>query len=246
MVLGRGGIHDMPPSNPFTNEGMEGEDDDDDDDSINSDGYVNGDDAYAEYGETASSSNANKKTGRVELWKDDIRAKNKASKDIGGHSFEMVPLSNGKDAGDFNYDNEDDVLHGDDDDDEHIRQPHQHSSSYTSFSGDDYATSNTWLPKRVYQYLYPPNVPRAVQLCRPENIAVPACYLLVGLLQGLSGPFTNVYPLDLNASEAQQESTYYFLLALYHVNALFCSCTPIPTTSFSHLYITNNRQRYQA
>jgi len=33
---------------------------------------------------------------------------------------------------------------------------------------------------------------------------VPACYLLVGLLQGLSGPFTNVYPLDLNASEAQQ------------------------------------------
>jgi len=37
-----------------------------------------------------------------------------------------------------------------------------------------------------------------------ENIAVPACYLLVGLLQGLSGPFTNVYPLDLNASEAQQ------------------------------------------
>jgi hypothetical protein len=39
---------------------------------------------------------------------------------------------------------------------------------------------------------------------RRENLAIPACYLLVGILQGLSGPLINVYPLDLGATEAQQ------------------------------------------
>lgn len=84
------------------------------------------------------------------------------------------------------------------------RRAGRHRRAALPFSGDDYATSHTRLPKRLYQYIFPPEAPRAVQLFRPENIAVPACYLLVGLLQGLSGPFTNVYPLDLNASEAQQ------------------------------------------
>ena len=62
----------------------------------------------------------------------------------------------------------------------------------------------TILPRSVYNWLYPPGVPRECQLLRKENIAIPACYLLVGILQGLSGPLINVYPLDLNATEAQQ------------------------------------------
>jgi len=53
-------------------------------------------------------------------------------------------------------------------------------------------------------FLYPPNLPRSCQLLRKENIAVPLCYLLVGLLQGLSSPLINVFPIDLGATEAQQ------------------------------------------
>ena len=63
---------------------------------------------------------------------------------------------------------------------------------------------NSSLPPGLYNWLYPPGVPRECQLLRLENIAVPACYLLVGILQGLSGPLINVYPLDLGATEAQQ------------------------------------------
>ena len=60
------------------------------------------------------------------------------------------------------------------------------------------------LPYSILYVLFPPNVPRAVQLLRKENLAIPMCYLVVGILQGLSGPFINVYPLFLNATEAQQ------------------------------------------
>mmetsp|Transcript_22777 Transcript_22777/g.34518 ORF Transcript_22777/g.34518 Transcript_22777/m.34518 type:complete len:552 (+) Transcript_22777:68-1723(+) len=63
---------------------------------------------------------------------------------------------------------------------------------------------DTVLPRWLYLYLYPPKVPRECQMLRIENLAVPCCYLLVGILQGLQGPFTNVYPLDLGATEAQQ------------------------------------------
>jgi hypothetical protein len=59
-------------------------------------------------------------------------------------------------------------------------------------------------PWNLQDWLYPPHLPRECQLLRKENIAIPACYLLVGILQGLSGPLINVYPLDLNATEAQQ------------------------------------------
>ncbi len=59
-------------------------------------------------------------------------------------------------------------------------------------------------PWNLHDWLYPPQLPPELQLLRRENIAVPACYLLVGILQGLSGPLINVYPLDLNATEAQQ------------------------------------------
>ena len=50
----------------------------------------------------------------------------------------------------------------------------------------------------------PVAIPRQVQLLRLENLAVPVCYLVVGIVQGLSGPLMNVYPLDLGASEAAQ------------------------------------------
>ena len=163
-----------------------------------------------EYGEGIHNNNTSRKgprRSRVELWKDDTRQFNK-----NGQNFEMVPLSENNDGADqenyFDYDSDD----NDNDDDEGQVRPSHYSNFYSSAplssdalsSGDDYDTSNTYLSKRIYHYLYPPNVPREVQLLRRENIAVPACYLLVGLLQGLSGPFTNVYPLDLNASEAQQ------------------------------------------
>ncbi|KAL7440585.1 hypothetical protein ACHAXM_008015 [Skeletonema potamos] len=168
-----------------------------------------------EYGERTTYSNSNKKgprRSRIELWKDDTRQFNK-----NGQNFEMVPLSDSSNHDDGDHDNYFDYDSDDNEngDDGQVRPSHYsnfYSSSPSSSaaasdglcSGDDYDTSNTYLSKRLYHYLYPPNVPREVQLLRKENIAVPACYLLVGLLQGLSGPFTNVYPLDLNASEAQQ------------------------------------------
>eukprot|EP00978_Attheya_sp_CCMP212_P024394 scaffold76533_cov48-Attheya_sp.AAC.2 len=37
-----------------------------------------------------------------------------------------------------------------------------------------------------------------------EGVSIPACYMTVGLMQGLSRPFLNVYPLALGATEAQQ------------------------------------------
>ena len=174
------------------------------DESFNSDdeNYENGDDAYPEYGEVNNTNN------NKELWNDQIRQKTRKGR-MGSvtQSFEMVPLSDSSDDNeldDFNYDNDEE-----EDDDDHIRRNKSTIPSGHPQSGDDYVTSKTRLPKVVYQYIYPPNVPRSVQLCRLENIAIPACYLLVGLLQGLSGPFTNVYPLDLNASEAQQVRDYF-------------------------------------
>mmetsp|Transcript_20785 Transcript_20785/g.23889 ORF Transcript_20785/g.23889 Transcript_20785/m.23889 type:complete len:137 (-) Transcript_20785:224-634(-) len=57
------------------------------------------------------------------------------------------------------------------------------------FTGVDGDSSNKlqWpcLPKNWNDWLFPPNVPRACQLLRKENLAVPACYLVVGLLQGV-------------------------------------------------------------
>lgn len=199
MNLGppNGGVVGGPssPVNPFTVGDANGDFsyDDDDGTSLGSDsGYKNGDDAYPEYGEVPSGSPGGG-GGGVELWQDDIRANNnreRRSPVSGGRSIEMVPLSGDEDARRNGNSGE--------------------SAAYQTLdithpsSGDDYQSSKTLLPRSVYHFLYPPDVPRAVQLMRPENIAVPACYLLVGLLQGLSGPFANVYPLDLNASEAQQ------------------------------------------
>jgi MFS family permease len=94
----------------------------------------------------------------------------------------------------------------DDDDDDDDECTGEYDDVCRDVDGDDYHSSNTILPKFAYHYLYPPHVPRSCQLYRLENIAIPYCYLLVGLLQGLSGPFVNVYPLDLGASEAQQST----------------------------------------
>ena len=68
---------------------------------------------------------------------------------------------------------------------------------------DAYQGRATW-ETAFDHFLYPPNLPRSCQLLRPENIAIPACYLLVGLLQGLSSVMVGVFPLDLGATEAQQ------------------------------------------
>jgi len=70
---------------------------------------------------------------------------------------------------------------------------------YPKELGSTGSTGN-WLE----DWLFPPHLPRSCQLLRRENIAVPACYLLVGILQGLSSPLINVFPLDLGATEAQQ------------------------------------------
>lgn len=61
----------------------------------------------------------------------------------------------------------------------------------------------TWQ-QSLDNILFPPHLPRSCQLLRPENLAIPCCYLLVGILQGLSSPLINVLPLDLGATEAQQ------------------------------------------
>lgn len=66
--------------------------------------------------------------------------------------------------------------------------------------------SPAYFPPWLDEFLFPKALPRQCQLLRVENIAVPACYLLVGLLLGLSSPLINAYPLDLGATEAQQTS----------------------------------------
>lgn len=68
----------------------------------------------------------------------------------------------------------------------------------------EYSVWSKCLPASWVDHLFPTNQPRSVQLLRKENMAIPACYLCVGLLQGLSGPFVNVYPQFIGATEAQQ------------------------------------------
>ena len=52
----------------------------------------------------------------------------------------------------FNYDNEDDV--GNNDDDDRRLQEGKQSTRHTApFSGDDYLTLSTLLPKLIYHYI---------------------------------------------------------------------------------------------
>jgi hypothetical protein len=80
---------------------------------------------------------------------------------------------------------------------------HQHFAPLS-----EYQDSHTLLPRSFHHWLYPPHVPIECQLFRKQNLAVPVCYLLVGLLHGLLGPFTNVFALELGATEAQQVTVH--------------------------------------
>lgn len=42
-----------------------------------------------------------------------------------------------------------------------------------------------FLPLNWYDWLFPPEVPVSFHLLRGENLAIPASYVLVGLLQGV-------------------------------------------------------------
>ena len=93
------------------------------------------------------------------------------------------------------------------DEDETMDHDHGNGGDYIYAIDHPYPYSNdkpSWMSVSWYEYLYPPSTPPECQLLRSENIVIPACYLLVGLLQGLSSVIINVLPLDLGASEAQQ------------------------------------------
>ena len=58
-------------------------------------------------------------------------------------------------------------------------------NQFNAFEGLDNEPIPLWcsfLPKPVVDFFFPPNVPRCVQLFRKENIAIPLCYLFVGLV----------------------------------------------------------------
>ncbi|GMH53341.1 hypothetical protein TrLO_g12200 [Triparma laevis f. longispina] len=77
-------------------------------------------------------------------------------------------------------------------------------STYAPEGQKQSTQKNLPLKLRINHYLFPPHLPPSVQLLRMENLAIPACYFVVGSLQGLSGVLMNVYPIDLGATEAQQ------------------------------------------
>lgn len=90
-----------------------------------------------------------------------------------------------------------------------------YNNSRNKESGDDRSEGyplNTLDPPQRYDcfgsswqsYWFPIDTPRVLQLFRYENIAIPASYLVVGVLQGMLRPLMNVWPLDLGATEAQQ------------------------------------------
>lgn len=56
----------------------------------------------------------------------------------------------------------------------------------------------------VEEFFIRSDLPKEVQLLRLENFGIPACYFVVGTMQGMFRPLLNVYPLNLGASEAQQ------------------------------------------
>uniref|UniRef100_A0A7S4QSJ8 Uncharacterized protein n=1 Tax=Ditylum brightwellii TaxID=49249 RepID=A0A7S4QSJ8_9STRA len=105
---------------------------------------------------------------------------------IPNNEDKMQPFDiEGDDSHGFSYANNDEEIEGD-------------------FNSNNREGIWNYVPSTWYEWCFPSNVPRSVQLFRKENLAVPCCYLVVGLLQGLSGPLINVYPLDLGATEAQQ------------------------------------------
>ena len=120
-----------------------------------------------------------------------------SNNDSNQKSFEMQPLTNG------NGSNGDDAAHSVDS----TTSKCASKCGVIELENDlDNAIGMVYIerPWNFQDWLYPPQLPPELQLLRKENIAIPLCYLLVGVLQGLSGPLINVYPLDLNATEAQQ------------------------------------------
>ena len=114
---------------------------------------------------------------------------------------ELLPLSglpNIPDSGTAHHDNDDDANHS-----KQIFEIHPHldkGSNSTQFSAYDEMDTEiipSWLgyfPKSVVEFFFPANVPRSVQLFRKENIAIPLCYLFVGLVR-LSNVKLNVIVL---------------------------------------------------
>lgn len=72
------------------------------------------------------------------------------------------------------------------------------------YGGVQQGTRDEDEPPPWRQFFFPVSVPQELHLLRWENIGIPACYLLVGIMQGLFRVLLNVYPIDLSASEAQQ------------------------------------------
>ena len=87
----------------------------------------------------------------------------------------------------------------------HSKTPYHHHDSneaeyfYPPNEEEPFLVSSSWQ-----DWWYPPDQPAAVQVFRLENLAIPASYLVVGIVQGMMRPVLNVYPLDLGATEAQQ------------------------------------------
>lgn len=67
----------------------------------------------------------------------------------------------------------------------------------------DTGSRSRWAGYVADTYFHP-DIPREAQIFRRENLAVVLCYVLVGILQGVSSGVMNVYPLELGATEAQQ------------------------------------------
>ena len=87
-----------------------------------------------------------------------------------------------------------------------LRQPtSEYQLSSSDIENDTDTTTTTGAFKTIYANDSNSEFDNAIlDLMRVENMAVPATYLCVGLLQGLISPLLNVYPRFLGASEAQQ------------------------------------------
>ena len=109
---------------------------------------------------------------------------------------EYSKLDTSENSFEVNDDNDENIIMEEDvfRDEEDFGGEEYKSSGMTSFEiGNDQPTKSTpnddtWLSSVLSQsaldWVFPPSTPRSVQLMRKENIAIPACYLLVGLLQG--------------------------------------------------------------
>lgn len=91
-----------------------------------------------------------------------------------------------------------------------LEEPIRHHKSHAHYHDDSDSNASSkwwWWWQQVVDWLFYPDdddQPHAVQVWRLENVAIPASYLVVGILQGMMRPVLNVYPLDLHATEAQQ------------------------------------------